>query len=137
MCGIAGIVNFTNDSVDPGAIYRITDAMAHRGLDATGFFSEGPAVFGHLRLSIIDLSTAANQPFTDASGRYVMVFNGEMYNYNEVKPLLAGYPFHTTSDTEALIAAYAKWGPDCLRHFRGMFAFAIWDRQERELFIAR
>jgi asparagine synthase (glutamine-hydrolysing) len=115
----------------------MTDAMAHRGPDATGFFSEGPIALGHLRLSIIDLSTSANQPFTDASGRYVMVFNGEIYNYNEVKALLAGYPFHTTSDTETLLAAYARWGEDCLRYLKGMFAFAIWDKQERSLFIAR
>jgi asparagine synthase (glutamine-hydrolysing) len=137
MCGIAGILDFKQIPVDPAAIRRMTDAMAHRGPDATGFFSEGPVTLGHLRLSIIDLSSAANQPFTDASGRYVIVFNGEMYNYNEVKPLLAGYPFETTGDTEALIAAYAKWGPDCLGYFRGMFAFAIWDKQEKELFIAR
>ena len=136
MCGIAGIVSFKNNPVESEAVRRMTEAMAHRGPDAVGFFSEEQVSLGHLRLSIIDLSSAANQPFTDASGRYVMVFNGEMYNYNEVKSRLAGYPFQTTSDTEVLIAAYAKWGPECLKYFRGMFAFAIWDKQERELFIA-
>ena len=137
MCGIAGILNFKNDQADETMIRRMTTAMAHRGPDAVGFFSEGPVTLGHLRLSIIDLSSAANQPFTDNSGRYVMVYNGEIYNYNDVKPLLGGYDFHTSGDTEMLLAAYIKWGPDCIRHFRGMFAFAIWDRKEKELFIAR
>lgn len=137
MCGIAGILNFKNDPADETTIRRMTTAMAHRGPDAVGFFSEGPINLGHLRLSIIDLSSAANQPFADNSGRYVMVYNGEIYNYNAVKPLLGAYDFRTSGDTEMLLAAYIKWGPDCIRHFRGMFAFAIWDREEKELFIAR
>jgi len=137
MCGIAGILNFKSTTADGSVVRAMTDAMAHRGPDAVGFFSEGPVTLGHLRLSIIDLSSAANQPFTDNSGRYVMVYNGEMYNYNAVKSGMNGYAFHTTSDTETLLAAYAKWGPDCIRHFRGMFAYAIWDKQEQELFIAR
>jgi len=118
-------------------ITRMTGAMAHRGPDADGFFVESNVAMGHRRLSIIDLSSAANQPFTDASGRYVMVFNGEMYNYQEVKALIDDYPFHTTSDTEVLIAAYAKWGAACLEYFRGMYSFIIWDRQEKEVFMAR
>src|ERR1700754_5217512 len=137
MCGIAGILNFSNTPPADTPIRRMTDAMAHRGPDAVGFFSEGAVTFGHLRLSIIDLSSAANQPFTDNSGRYVMVFNGEMYNYREVRSLLPDYNFHTNGDTEVLIAAYAKWGPDCLKYFRGMYAFVIWDKREQELFIAR
>src|SRR5882762_8399694 len=106
MCGIAGILNFKNEPADESAIRRMTEAMAHRGPDAVGFFSEGSIALGHLRLSIIDLSSAANQPFTDNSGRYVMVYNGEIYNYNEVRPLLGEYDFHTTGDTETLLAAY-------------------------------
>jgi len=137
MCGIAGIFNFKQDSSDPAAIRRMTDAMAHRGPDATGYYSDGSVSLGHLRLSIIDLSTAANQPFEDNSGRYHIVFNGEIYNYQYVRSLLTDYTFNTNGDTEVIIAAYAKWGPACLDHFRGMFAFAIWDRQEKELFIAR
>jgi len=109
--------------------------MAHRGPDADGFL-----VTMKLRLGIAACPSStclphANQPFTDNSGRFVMVFNGEMYNYEEVKPLIDGYAFHTTGDTEVLIAAYAKWGPDCLRHFRGMFSIAIWDKQEKEIFL--
>ena len=122
---------------DPVSIRKMTDAMAHRGPDADGFLTEGAIALGHRRLSIIDLSSAANQPFSDDTERYVMVFNGEMYNYLEVKKLLGDYPFRTTSDTEVLIAAYARWGVDCLQYFRGMYAFAIWDRKEKEIFIAR
>src|SRR5258708_24945541 len=128
MCGIAGIVDFKNIPAERAVIQRMTDCMAHRGPDSDGFFVDGNVAFGHRRLSIIDLSSAANQPFPDSSGRYMMVFNGEMYNYNEVKSLIPEYAFHTTSDTEVLIAAYIKWGPGCLKYFRGMFAFAIWDK---------
>jgi asparagine synthase (glutamine-hydrolysing) len=136
MCGIAGILQF-NSSVPQGMIRRMTEAMAHRGPDAMSFFEEEGLAFGHRRLSIIDLSTAANQPFIDHSGRYVIVFNGEIYNYREVKQLLPDYPFQTSSDTEVLLAAYLKWGERCLEHMRGMFAFGVWDRKAKELFIAR
>jgi len=137
MCGIAGLFNFNTRAAEPGQIIRMTEAMSHRGPDADAYWVEGGVALGHRRLSIIDLSTAANQPFADNSGRYIMVFNGEMYNYEEVKSQITGYDFRTTSDTEVLIAAYAKWGADCISRFRGMFAFAIWDKQEKELFIAR
>lgn len=115
----------------------MTEAIAHRGPDSDGYFVEGGLSFGHRRLSIIDLSDSANQPIADQSGRYIIVFNGEIYNYREIRSRLPEYAFHTGSDTEVLLAAYIKWGPDCLRHTRGMFAFAIWDRQEKELFLAR
>ena len=138
MCGIAGIIHFDETRLaGRSMIQSMTDAMAHRGPDADGFWLEKNVALGHRRLSIIDLSSAANQPFTDSSGRFVMVFNGEMYNYREVRPLVAGYPFSTQSDTEVLIAAYIKWGPECLKHFRGMFAFVIWDREEQTVFMAR
>lgn len=137
MCGIAGIINFNGQPAGAAVIRSMTDAMAHRGPDADKFVTEQHIALGHRRLSIIDLSTAADQPFQDNSGRYVMVFNGEMYNFQDVRALIDDYAFQTSGDTEVLIAAYAKWGPGCIRHFRGMFAFAIWDRQERELFVAR
>src|ERR1700760_3475832 len=101
MCGIAGILNFKAPA-ESSLIQRMTEKMAHRGPDASNFFVEGGLALGHRRLSIIDLSTAANQPFADHTGRYVMVFNGEIYNYEEVKKLITEYPFHTTSDTEVL-----------------------------------
>lgn len=137
MCGIAGILNRRGGNVNQAVIQGMTDAIRHRGPDSAGFFVESPIGLGHRRLSIIDLSAAANQPFIDHSGRYVMVFNGEMYNYEEVKRQIPEYPFSTTSDTEVLMAAFIKWGTDCLRPFRGMYAFAIWDRQEKELYMAR
>ncbi|MBS1975364.1 MAG: asparagine synthetase B, partial [Bacteroidetes bacterium] len=137
MCGITGILNFKQQSVEQAVIKKMTDAVAHRGPDADGFFVENEMALGHRRLSIIDLSSAANQPFIDNSGRYAMVFNGEMYNYAEVKSTIKEYAFKSNGDSEVLIAAYAKWGADCIQYFRGMFAFAIWDRQERELFLCR
>ena len=139
MCGIAGILDFHDRQTEQGRgpINLMTDAMCHRGPDDTSFFLEGPVALGHLRLSIIDLSSAANQPFCDNSGRYTLVYNGEMYNYKAVKAGLPGYDYRTSGDTEVLIAAYAALGPACLQLFRGMFAFAIWDRQEKELFVAR
>ncbi|HTI11054.1 MAG TPA: asparagine synthase (glutamine-hydrolyzing) [Puia sp.] len=137
MCGIAGIIEFRKDTAEDGLIRRMTDAMSHRGPDSDGFYNDKGISLGHRRLSIIDLSSAANQPFIDNSGRYVMVFNGEMYNYAEVKGLIKEYEFRTAGDTEVLMAAYIKWGPDCIRYFRGMFAFAVWDREKKEVFIAR
>jgi asparagine synthase (glutamine-hydrolysing) len=141
MCGIAGILRTRKAGVesgdDGGLIRKMTAAMAHRGPDAVGFLSEGPLQLGHLRLAIIDLSAEANQPFTDESGRYTIIFNGEIYNFRQVRSMIPEYPFRTSSDTEVLVAAYAKWGAECLVHLRGMFAFAIWDRQDEELFLAR
>ncbi|MFI5157161.1 MAG: asparagine synthase (glutamine-hydrolyzing), partial [Chitinophagales bacterium] len=137
MCGLAGIVQFDNQLVPEGLINKMTTAMAHRGPDAAGYFCDPGIALGHRRLSIIDLSEAANQPFADNSDRYRIIFNGEMYNYAEVKKKLPDYPFRTTSDTEVLLAAYIIWGPECIQYFRGMFCFAIWDRKEKELFMAR
>ena len=138
MCGIAGIFNI-NSVVDlDKPIQMMTDGMVHRGPDSGGIFTEGVVVaLGHRRLSIIDLSTGANQPFQDESGRFTLIFNGEIYNYLDVKPMLSGYNFKTSSDTEVILAAYLKWGTDCLRHLNGMFALAIWDKTEQKLFIAR
>ncbi len=136
MCGIAGILS-KSGSVSHEQIKRMTDSMCHRGPDAEGFYVDGPLAFGHRRLSIIDLSAAANQPFIDNSGRYIIVFNGEIYNYAEIKPLLGDYQFRTQGDTEVILAAYIKWGEKCLSYFRGMFTIVIWDKQERSLFVAR
>ena len=136
MCGIAGILN-KQQPVQPELIRKITGLMSHRGPDAEGFFLDDNLAFGHRRLSIIDLSEAANQPFKDASGRYIIIFNGEIYNFREVKSRLPDYPFHTESDTEVILAAYIRWGPQSLNHLRGMYTIAIWDKTDRELFIAR
>jgi asparagine synthase (glutamine-hydrolysing) len=137
MCGIAGIVAFRGNIDLPVTIKRMTDAMSHRGPDADGFYTNDRIALGHRRLSIIDLSTAANQPIADHTGRYQIIFNGEIYNYRDVKKLLTDYPFSTNSDTEVLLAAYSKWGADCLPYLKGMFAFVIWDTVEQVMFIAR
>ena len=137
MCGIAGIIDLKGGTVDGDMVRKMTDAIAHRGPDSDGFFVETGAGLGHRRLSIIDLSAVSNQPFHDATGRYVMVYNGEMYNYAEVKAMMPDYPFRTSGDTEVLLAAYIRWGEDCLRHFRGMYAFVIWDRREKTAFLCR
>jgi asparagine synthase (glutamine-hydrolysing) len=137
MCGISGAFSPSQKESLPALIRRVNGAMAHRGPDADGFMVEGPVALGHRRLSIIDLSEAANQPFEDASGRYVMVFNGEVYNFMEIRRQLPDYSFRTSSDTEVVIAAFAKWGPACLDLLKGMFAIAIWDRREGSLFLAR
>ncbi len=136
MCGIAGILN-KHEQVQPDQIRRMADSMCHRGPDSEGFLIDRELAFGQRRLAIIDLSDAANQPFEDHSGRFVIIFNGEIYNYAEVKPFLAGYPFRTHGDTEVILAGYIKWGPDCLYYLRGMYSIVIWDKQERELFISR
>ena len=137
MCGIAGIVFRGPGQTSAGITERMCSAMSHRGPDDESFFHDEFVSLGHRRLSIIDLSSAANQPFFDVSERYVMVYNGEIYNFREIKNELPDYPFRTSSDTEVLIAAFIKWGPESISKFKGMFAFAVWDRQDKELFIFR
>jgi asparagine synthase (glutamine-hydrolysing) len=136
MCGIAGILN-KEIPVAVEQILRMTNSMGHRGPDAEGYFTDKELAFGHRRLSIIDLSGAANQPFEETGGRYVIIFNGEIYNFSEIKLLLSDYSFRTQGDTEVILAAYIRWGAECLSRLRGMYTIAIWDRRERELFIAR
>lgn len=137
MCGIAGVYYFKDHASVDQTIRRMTRRMLHRGPDSEGIFIQRTIGLGHRRLSIIDLSDFANQPFTDTSGRYVLVFNGEIYNFQEVKSQLTDYSFITNSDTEVLLAAFIKWGPGCLQYLRGMFAFAIWDNVQSSLFICR
>ena len=137
MCGIGGIVGNSNPGKRRAALQLISDRMIHRGPDASGFFEDDDVSLCHRRLSVIDLSDAANQPMEDSSGRYVLVFNGEIYNYREVRDSLPDYPFRTNSDTEVILAAYAAWGPGCLAHFNGMYGLAIWDKLEKCLFLTR
>ena len=115
----------------------MSDCMAHRGPDADGFYIKDEIALGHRRLSIIDLSEVANQPMVDGSGRFVLIFNGEIYNFQDVKTQITDYPFQTKSDSEVILAAYQKWGADCLHKLAGMYVFVIWDTVTRELFIAR
>lgn len=136
MCGIAGIVG-----VQPHNQHRLDamlDKQSHRGPDAKVIWNDDKIVLGHNRLSIIDLSTTANQPMHSSCGNYVIVFNGEIYNYLEIKKELQyDYVFQTHSDTEVLLAAYIKWGKNMLDKLNGMFSFAIWNRRENMLFAAR
>lgn len=137
MCGIAGIVGLKGLEAPEALVKRMTDAIAHRGPDAEGAWRGADAVLGHRRLSILDLSPAGNQPFHSADGRYHIVFNGEIYNYRALRQELSAYPFRTSGDTEVLLAAWATWGEACVQRLQGMFAFALWDEQERTFTLVR
>lgn len=140
MCGIAGLVSFQG-SVERSLVKKMTDTIAHRGPDGEGCWisDDGQTGLGHRRLSIIDLSVAAAQPMADVSERYVITFNGEIYNYLELRKelLSSGVTFRTESDTEVLLALYIQHGEKCVDFIDGMFAFVIRDNKERSLFIAR
>lgn len=139
MCGIAGILNLDRAPVSPVVLRRMTDAIAHRGPDGDGTWVEEGVGFGHRRLAIIDLSPAGHQPMMSGDGRYVMTYNGEVYNFQELRVELEarGHQFRSRSDTEVVLNAYAEWGPAAVSRLNGMFALAIWDRRERTLFLAR
>jgi len=135
MCGIAGIIGSLPNK------HEVMDGMLkkqhHRGPDANGQWQDTRCCLGHNRLSIIDLSADANQPMLSHDSKYIIVFNGEIYNYKELKALVSEYPFKTHSDTEVLLALYHKLGKDMLSHLNGMFALAIWDTIHQKLFVAR
>ena len=138
MCGIAGILNLDGQPCDPEAVRLITDALAHRGPDGSGIHVDGPLGLGHRRLAILDLTAAGKQPMAGLDGRYWITFNGEFYNFVELARELEaeGHHFVSHSDTEVILAAYHRWGADCLFKFNGMWAFAIWDSHRRELFLS-
>jgi asparagine synthase (glutamine-hydrolysing) len=140
MCGIAGLILQAANPMAGSHLKKMTDSISHRGPDAEGHWSneENTVPVGHRRLSIIDLSHHASQPMSYAS-RYRIVHNGEIYNYIEIRSYLQnkGYRFTTATDTEVIAAAYDFWKEKCLQQFDGMFAFAIWDEKERQLFAAR
>lgn len=142
MCGIAGVVTTTPDRpIGPygAAVRRMCDIMAHRGPDADGFWSDDRAALGHRRLAIIDLTESGRQPMTNEDGTLWITFNGEIYNFHELRDALTahGHVFRSQSDTEAILHAYEQWGDDCVKRLRGMFAFAIWDSRAGRLFAAR
>ena len=138
MCGIAGWLNFSGNT-DLNVLRSMNSGIAHRGPDADDVWQDGSIGLCHRRLAIIDLSPKNDQPLHDMSGRYTIVFNGEIYNYIELRAELEakGVSFKTQGDTEVVIESYKQWGHDCLNRFIGMFAFAIWDKTERNLFLAR
>jgi asparagine synthase (glutamine-hydrolysing) len=139
MCGIVGICNLNGDPVPAGLVKAMTDIMAYRGPDGEGHYMEGAIGLGHRRLAVIDLTAASHQPMMSACGRYVLTYNGEIYNFQELRAELEtkGYWFRSRSDTEVVLNAFVEWQEKCLDRFNGMFAFAIWDRRERRLFLGR
>ena len=139
MCGIAGIFDTRGPrDIDRAALLRMSDALLHRGPDEDGTHVEPGLGFAHRRLSIIDLATG-QQPLFNEDGSVVVIFNGEIYNFQELVPELQalGHRFRTHSDTEVIVHAWEQWGADCVKRFRGMFAFALWDRNRETLFLAR
>jgi asparagine synthase (glutamine-hydrolysing) len=139
MCGISGFYSF-DEVFSESELHAMTEALAHRGPDASGYFVDDTVGLGHRRLSIIDLSENANQPMHSADGRYVMVYNGEVYNYREIASELKQNfktVFKTASDSESILEAYVKYGPGFLEKLNGMFALAIYDKEKKELFVCR
>ncbi len=137
MCGICGIFNLDGCPTDPGVLGAMTATLAHRGPDGEGVWIDGVVGVGHRRLAIIDLSDAGAQPMR--RGNLVITYNGEIYNFQELRDELQGFGhgFVSTSDTEVILAAYEKWGARCVERFNGMFALAIWNTKRGELFLAR
>jgi asparagine synthase (glutamine-hydrolysing) len=139
MCGIAGIIGL--GEINHASIDAMTDIQSHRGPDGRGvwFSDDNKVALGHRRLAILDLSEKGKQPMVDCSGQYILTFNGEIYNYLELKDELTrhGSIFESNTDSEVILEAYKRWGEDCLSHFNGMFAFAIYDTAKETLFCAR
>src|SRR5262245_6077261 len=138
MCGISGAVDWRRPP-DADGVARMTSCLSHRGPDGHGLATDGAMAFGHRRLAIIDLSPGGAQPMTDSSGRWTITFNGEIYNYGELREELTrhGVTFRSRSDTEVILEAFRRWGVDSFGRFNGMFAFALWDHQRRELWLVR
>lgn len=139
MCGIAGVMKFGREArAESGAVRQMCAAMTHRGPDDEGVYTDGPASIGMRRLSIIDVA-GGHQPISNENGTVWIVFNGEIYNHAELRKRLEplGHRYRTNSDTETIVHLYETYGRECVQHLRGMFAFAIWDREKGALFIAR
>lgn len=139
MCGFAGVLRTDGQSVVAGTVSRMGVSISHRGPDSDGLWVDGPVGLAHRRLSIIDLTPSAHQPMASQDGDLVIIYNGEVYNFQELRVELeqAGRRFRSHSDTEVVLGAYQEWGPACLDRFNGMFAFAIWDKRKRTMFLAR
>jgi len=139
MCGIVGIFNLNGEPVSPVQLRQMTDAISHRGPDGEGFYLDSFVGLGHRRLAIIDLSPAGHQPMMTEDKQYALTYNGEIYNFRELKTELEkrGHRFRSRTDSEVVLYAYVEWGPACVERFNGMFALAIWDKTKQELFLAR
>lgn len=139
MCGICGALNFSGEPVLPDILRRMTDALSHRGPDGRGVYTDGATGLGHRRLAILDLSPAGRQPMTTPDGRYTIVYNGEVYNFRELRAELEGrgVRFVSRSDTEVILHLLAMDGVEAVRRFNGMFALALWDSRKKRLILAR
>ena len=139
MCGIAGVVHLDGETASPVAVAAMADAVRHRGPDGEGQWCDGPVGFGHRRLAIIDLSPHGRQPMISADGRLVISYNGEVYNFRELRTELEakGYAFRSDTDSEVVLNAFHAWGEGALDRFNGMFSLALWDREARRLTLAR
>lgn len=139
MCGIAGVLDRSGAPVPLQVLRRMGDVIAHRGPDDEGQFVDGPVGLANRRLAIIDISPGGHMPMASHTGSQVITYNGELYNFRELRSELErlGHRFRTTTDTEVVLAAYGQWGAACVERFNGMFALAVWDRERRELFLAR
>jgi len=139
MCGLSGVLSLSGAPVDPDPARRMAEALRHRGPDGAGLWHEGPCALAHRRLSVIDLSPAAAQPLANEDGSVVVAFNGEIYNFEELRRGLEGrgHVFRSRSDTEVIVHQYEEDGDRCVEKFHGMFAFALWDAKKRRLLAAR
>ncbi len=139
MCGIAGIFNVDGRPIPVGILHQMTGALSHRGPDGEGYWTRSYVGFGHRRLAIIDLSPLGHQPMQTKDGSCIITFNGEIYNFQNLRIELEskGYAFRSKTDAEVLLYAYQEWGEACIHRLNGMFAFAIWDNRQNRLFLAR
>ena len=139
MCGITGIFNLNGEPISPVILRKMTDAIAHRGPDGEGFYNDGFVGLGHRRLAILDLSPAGHQPMVSRDQQVVLSYNGEIYNFQELRAELEarGYLFRSKTDSEVVLNAWMEWGADCVTRFNGMFAFTIWDKRQQSLFLVR
>ena len=139
MCGIAGILNVDGRPASGAVLRRMTRTLRHRGPDGEGFFVHGPTGLGHQRLAILDPTPAGHQPMQTEDGRFVLTYNGEIYNFENLRIALEarGHVFRSRTDTEVVLRAFREWGTDCVEQLNGMFAFAVWDACDRRLVLAR
>ena len=139
MCGIVGILNLNEQPIDKNILINMTNEVTHRGPDGDGYYVNKNIGFGHKRLSIIDLSDNGSQPMKSKDGRFILNYNGELYNFKDLRQNLEkrGCEFYTESDTEVVLRSWEEWGEKCVNKFNGMFAFAIWDNKNKDLFLIR
>ena len=136
MCGIAGIIDLSDSPISKDILEDMSASLIHRGPDGHGIYTNKNLGFAHRRLSIIDVTEAGNQPMTDEAGDLVISYNGEIYNFLEIKEELKakGYAFRSDTDTEVVLYSWKEWGKQCIHKFNGMFAFSIYDRRNGRVF---